>query len=113
MFVKTILKTIIGLILCFGSIVLGYLFLDGLASGVNYLLLAGAIFLVAGGVFCLVIAGKSDALGVKKVKSEPSSAPQGPNVFERNNSMLKDYQETGDKRDKLKMLEAAGDSNVL
>ena len=113
MFLQTILKTSAGLILCLVSIFLGYLFLDGLANGANYLFLAGAIVLLAGGVFCLVLAGKSDALGVKKLKSESGVVPHGQNILERNNTMLKDYQETGDKRDKLKLLEAAGDSDVL
>jgi hypothetical protein len=107
----TLLKTFAGLALCIGSIILGYLFLDGLANGANFLLLGGSIILLAGGVCCLVLAGRSDALGVKKVKSEPLTAPQGQNVFERNNEMLKDWKKTGDARDRLKILEAAGDSS--
>jgi hypothetical protein len=112
MSIQTVIKIIAGLILCFGGIVLSYLFLDGLANGVNYVYLAGAILCVVGGVFCLVLAGKSDALGVKKIKSDPL-LPKGQSLLERNNDMLKDWKQTGETRDRLKMLEAAGDKNVL
>jgi hypothetical protein len=111
MYLKTVLKTATGLIFCFGGIVLAYLFLDSLANSANYVFLAGAFVCITGGVFSLVLARKSEALGVKKVKSEPMT-PHGQNLIDRNNEMLKDYKQTNETRDRLKMLEAAGDNNV-
>lgn len=110
---KSLIATILGLVLSVSGIVVGYLFLDGLANEANFLLLGGAVVLIAGGVFCFVKGGKSDALGVKKVKSEPIVLKEGQNILEKNNAMLGDYNKTADTRDRLKMLEAAGDKNVI
>jgi hypothetical protein len=107
-------KTFLGLVLCIMGIVAAYIFLDGLKDGSNPLLLAAAVVFIAVGVFCLVRAGKSDATVMMKLKSEPLQKKEGAkNMLERNNELIGDWKKTADARDRLKMLEAAQDKNVL
>jgi hypothetical protein len=111
---SVLFKTFLGLLLCIAGICVSYLYLDGLKDGSNPLMLAGAIVLIAVGVFCLVKAGKSDATVIVKLKDEPHAPKEGAqNILDRNNALLGDYNKTADARDRLKMLEEAHDKNVL
>jgi hypothetical protein len=111
---NVLFKTFLGLVLCIGGICVSYLYLDGLKDGNNLLLLAAAIVLIAVGVFCLVKAGKSDATVITKLKNEPHEIQKrGPNMLEKNNELVGDYQKTANERDRLKVLEAAQESNVI
>ena len=113
MAIQVLLKTLLGLVLCFLSIFLGYLFLDGLQNGGSPLFLFAAIVLMGVGVFCLVKAGKSDATVMMKIKSEPMVQKEGQTLLDKNNALLGDWKKTADARDRLKVLEAAQNENVI
>ena len=69
-------------------------------------------------MFVVYKSGRIDAFkpGQDLLKDPASQPDHAKSILEKNNSIIKDWNQTNEKRDKLKMLEAAGraeDENTL
>lgn len=114
--VRIISQTLLGLALAFGGIVLFYLYIIGLNEGSNPLLIIGSIPLVGGGAFILFRAGESDATVTKTKVAMPNLqgkfAESGLDKrIQKNNNLTKEWKKTDDARNRLRMLELAGDAS--
>ncbi len=107
---KVILQTLFGLA-CWGlAILFIYLYLQG-GEHRNILFLAPVLFLFAGGAYLLYLGGKSDSTVIAKPNLEIQSQPTGglAATLKKNNEMFKDWTKTDSTRNKLKMLQTAGE----
>lgn len=105
---KIILGSLLGLLLLGGGLVLGYIGLTGLNDGGNPVMLLGGLGLFGVGMFVLFKAGRMDAFKSKIADMPINSKPNGQSILEKNSKIVNEWNETNNKRDKLKMLEAAG-----
>ncbi len=95
-------QTFLGLLFFAAGIYCMYLYLTGLDLGGNPLLIALSPFLLGGGVFLLLSAGKSDATVVKTVhediKEDTNQSAQTKEGFEtviqKNNAMTAQWEKT-------------------
>jgi hypothetical protein len=115
--IKVFAQTILGLVIAFAGIVLFYLYIINLNEGSNLLYIIGSIPLVGGGAFILFRAGGSDASVTKTKVAMPNlqgkfSDESGLDQrIQKNNDLTKDWKKTDDARNRLRMLELAGDTN--
>lgn len=103
---KVLLGTFIGFLLFIAGLYVGYITIENIKSGGSPFLIVGSIILCSAGMFILFRAGRLDTF---KSKFAPTSTGlSGKSILEKNQKIIKDWNETNQKRDKLKMLEAAG-----
>lgn len=112
---KVLLQTLLGLILVFAGLFLTFNYIQNIVDGAALWLLLVSIPMIASGALLLLKAGKSDAMVLKKVKVRPLGAVDEKNKglenqIEKNNNMSKDFGKTNDARNRLKLLEAAGNA---
>src|SRR5258706_6384809 len=109
---KVILEALSGLILLIIGIFLFVLFILSMADNTsNILFIIVSILFIIGGCLLLFISGRSDETVTKKAKETVvnNSGIGLEGVLARNNEMNKEFTEASDQKDKLKLLEAAGD----
>lgn len=86
---------------------MGYFGMQTISSSGNPLVLLGSMLMFGVGLFILYKAGRIDAFK-SKISSMPSPQSTGKSILEKNSEIVKEWNSTNEKRDKLKMLEAAG-----
>jgi hypothetical protein len=104
-----ILFALLGTIMLLVSIVLFYLFLTSLQDN-------GNVFLFVGFLICIGIAIFSSFKATKSEKPSeqtliPIKTDDAPSVVDKNNDMIKQYNQTAKAREELRMMELAGDAN--
>jgi hypothetical protein len=105
---KILLGSLLGLLLLVGGLVVGYLGIVNMRDGGAPFILFGGILLFGIGMFVLYKAGRIDAFKSKIAEVPVSGKPTGQSILEKNSKIVNEWNETNNKRDKLKMLEAAG-----
>ncbi len=105
---KIILGSLLGLFLLGGGLVVGYIGILGMRDGGNPILLLLGLLLFCVGMFVLYKAGRIDAFKSKIAETPIGAKPKGESILEKNSKIVNEWNETNNKRDKLKMLEAAG-----
>jgi hypothetical protein len=108
---KEMLQSLFGVILTFAGIFVLYLFITSLDKQANFLYFGLSLVLVGGAIFLFIRAEKSDPLILKRTEPEsesitipfiPKKEKNTPDVLAKNNEMVKEWNETNAKRDKLK-----------
>ena len=115
---KVLLGTLLGFGLFLLGVYLGFIAIQIMQEGGPPWLLLGALVIGGFGMFVIYKAGRIDAFKPKAdLLKDPAAQPnRAQSILEKNNSIIKDWNVTNEKRDKLKMLEAAGrveDENSL
>ncbi len=105
---KILLGSLIGLLLLGGGFVCVYLGMQGVASGGAPILLLAGLLSFCVGLGVLYKVGRIDAFKSKFAETPAVATPTGESVLEKHNKIISEWNETNNKRDKLKMLEAAG-----
>ena len=105
---KILLGSLLGLIFLGGGLVVGYIGILGMRDGGSPLMLFGGILLFCVGMVVLYKAGRIDAYKSKIADVPVGTKPTGASILEKNSKIVNEWNETNNKRDKLKMLEAAG-----
>jgi hypothetical protein len=105
---KILLGSFIGLILLGGGFVSVYLGMQGVSAGGPPILLIIGLVSFCAGLGVLYKAGRIDAFKSKFAETPAAPGPKGESVLEKHNKIISEWNETNNKRDKLKMLEAAG-----
>ena len=103
-----ILFALLGTVMFLVSIVLFYLFLMSLQDNANFFLFAGFLLCVGIAIFSSFKATKSE-----KPSEQPliqTKTDEAPSVVDKNNDMIKQYNQTAKAREELRMLELAGDA---
>jgi hypothetical protein len=104
-----ILFALLGTVLFLVSIVLLYLFLTSLQDNAN-------VFLFVGFLICIGVAIFSSFKATRSEKSSEQPLTQTkldetPSIVDKNNDMIKQYNQTAKAREELRMVELAGDAN--
>lgn len=120
---KMFLLSLSGLTLTMGGIYVMYTYILGIDADANIVFLILSLVLIGGGVFLLILAGKSDTLILNRVSKPeidteavikiPVKSEGLANKIEENNKMLQDWKKTNETKERLRMLEmsaAAEDS---
>jgi hypothetical protein len=116
---KMFIMSMLGILLTVGGVYTMYVYIIGLDTRANVILLIVSILVICAGVFILVIAGKSDTIILKRVSKpdldkNPIITPPTPgtetpgnlaNKLEENNNLLKDWKKTNETKERLRMLE--------
>jgi hypothetical protein len=104
-----ILRTALGLLLSAAGIQAIYTYVLGLDKGISFLILLLAIILICAGTYLLMKAGKSDETVFSKLKNFRRKRVDEDTVLEQalqtNNKLTEKWDQTIEKRDRLKMLE--------
>lgn len=103
---KVLLGTFLGFSLFGAGLYVGYLTIGSIREGGSPLFILGSVILCAAGMFLLYKAGRMDTFKSKIAPLHTNAS--GKSMLERNQETIKEWNDTNDKRDKLKMLEAAG-----
>lgn len=111
---RVLSQTFLGLVLLAAGVYLALLFLQGLADGPDLWTIASATPITVSGIFLLHRAGKSDATVMKKTTiptlgdNKEDGAPTGfAAKIAQDNQMIKDWGNTVDTRNQLKVLQSA------
>jgi hypothetical protein len=108
---KVILETFLGLISSITGFYVAYLYLKSLNDSGQHLLLVIALPLIGMGIWFLVQAGKSGkTVGLASESEVPHLAPDAgkfESILQKNDDLAKEWGQTVDKRDKLRVLEIA------
>lgn len=118
MALRVILFTLAGLALLFAGLYITFGFIRNIVDGGNIWLLLLSLPLTGLGAFILLRAGKSEATVTKKNLYEPTildgkvaDAQKGlESTLEKNAAMTSDFAKTNDARNRLKLLQAAGEA---
>lgn len=106
---RLLFQTMFGILLAAAGIYGMYMYMQGLNNGSNFLLLAIAVICISASIFFFYQAGKADNTIVQKPKvtelTENTSNLEA--TLARNNELTAQWEETHNKRDKLRMLEIA------
>ena len=109
---RVMLQTFLGILALIAGIYLLYLSITGLNTGGFPWMLLVSFLLFGAAVFCFVRAGKSDATVMTKAdvsaiatETDDHSKEAPANILNRNNEMIKQYNQTAKAREELKMLE--------
>lgn len=105
---KVLIGTMAGFLLFGAGLYAGYLAIESIKNGGSSLFILGSVLLCGGGMFVLYKAGRMDTFKSKIAPLETAQKPAEKTMLEKNNEIIKEWNDTNDKRDKLKMLEAAG-----
>lgn len=104
---KVLLGTFVGFILFGAGLYIGYLAIGAIKNGATPFLILGSVILCGAGMFVLYRAGRLDTFKTKFAPITPKENG-GQSILAKNQEIIKDWNDTNNKRDKLKMLEAAG-----
>jgi hypothetical protein len=108
---KIMTLTILALLLTFAGLYLCYLYISGLDQGTTPLILIPALILLITGTFLLFRAGKSDATVLSQPHTTATIPPANlENTLQKNNALMAEWNKTNDTREKLKLLQAAAQS---
>ncbi len=107
--INIIIRTLLGIILILGGIYLFYLYMNGLESGSNLLLLGLAILCLIFGGGLLFLASRTEMKNDSGVNADNAIPPSTglAETLKRNNEIAVQWDKTQKERDKLKMLEIA------
>lgn len=107
---KVIFGTLIGFALFIAGIYVAFIAIQTMQAGGPAWLLLLSLLLGGGGMLVVYKSGRLDAFRPKAELVAPPVAKDGAqdSILEKNNTIIKEWNETNQKRDKLKMLEAAG-----
>ncbi len=103
---KVLIGTILGFFLFGSGLYVGYLTIGNIRDGGSPLLILGSVILCVAGMFLLYKAGRIDTFKSKIAPLNTNASAKS--MLEKNQEIIKEWNDTNDKRDKLKMLEAAG-----
>lgn len=104
-------ETLCGLLLGGAGLYLGYLYLQSLQTDGNLLFLVLSLIVISVAIFLLIRAGKAENTVVTKPAStdkQPLSA--SPSILQRNNEIAKEWSQTMDNRDRLKLLQISANA---
>lgn len=101
---KVLLGTFVGFLLFGLSLVAGFFAIQSIREGGSPFLILGSIILFGSGMFILYKAGRMDTF---KSKITPMQTPaSNTSNFTKKQEMVKEFNESNDNREKLKLLEA-------
>ncbi len=104
---KIILFAFLGIVLLIAGVYMSYVYVIGIDTGANILLLILALVFLASGVYLLISSGKSDITVLNKGNGKKLDL--NVNSFEasleKNNQLTSKWAKTVEKRDRMKMLE--------
>lgn len=103
---KVLLGTLVGFVLFGAGLVTGYFAILSIRGVGSPFLILGSVLLCGVGMFILYKSGRMDTF---KSKITPMQTPpnNGVGSFEKKQQMVKEFNESHDNREKLKLLEAA------
>lgn len=102
---KVILGALLGLFVTGIGLTLSFAYLLWMEDGGNILLLPAGIVLFAVGIFLLFKFGRIDVFKPKFKESTAQAA--GGGVLQRNSKIISEWNQTEDKKEKLKLLKMA------
>jgi hypothetical protein len=112
---KAIGMTFLGLGLTGGGFFLLFFYLIGSSTGRTPLLLIPSTICIAGGVFLLLRAGKSNVTTFALAEEGKASiaikkSTDGKNLLEKSNEYTAEWKKTNDTKDRLKMLQISANA---
>src|SRR6266550_8426586 len=108
---KLFVQTFLGIVALIAGVALLYFFFSGLNSGVNFIYLIFSFILIGIGAFLFVkvskLANSSPEPSVEVVPAE-----SGSKLLEKNNQIVKDWEQANDKKENLKAVQMAVGAEV-
>lgn len=97
------------MVLTAGGFYIAYIYLHGIDNGTSPLLLIPSILFIAGGIFFLIQASKSNASVIAKggEMPQPQSKETLADILERNSQIINQWEKNSQMRDKLKVVQTA------
>lgn len=109
---KVIFGTFLGFIFFGGGIAAGYFAVENIRSGGSPFLILGSALLCSVGMAILYKSGRLDTFKSKIKPMQIEGITKGQFIFEKNQQIVKEWNQTNDNRDKLRILEAAGKAEL-
>lgn len=109
---KVLLGTFLGFFLFGGGLAAGYFAIENIRSGGSPFLVLGSVLLCGGGMVVLYKSGRMDTFRSKIKPMQMGGTTKGQTMIEKNQQIVKEWNQTNDNRDKLKILEAAGRAGI-
>src|SRR5438874_11036987 len=103
---KLFVQTGIGIVALIAGVSLLYFFFLGLSSGFNFVFLLLSLVLISVGAFIFIRVSKMTNTIPETPKAfEPVPAENGSKLLEKNNQLVKDWEQVNTKKDSLKAVE--------
>lgn len=105
---KLFIQTFLGIVALIAGISFLYFFMSGLSTGFNVILLLLSLILIGIGSYLFFRVSKiANAIPQNSAAIEPVPVDSGSKLLEKNNQMIKDYNQQNSKKDNLKAVQIA------
>lgn len=103
---KLFIQTGLGIAALLIGVTLLYFFMSGLGKGANFIFLALSLVFIGAGAFLFIRVAKIQN-AIQEGITEPIAAESGTKLLQKNNQMIKDYNQANGKKENLKAVQLA------